>query len=417
MTYFIALICLLLPSYLIRFSVFGLPTTLLEILIYIAAIITLIQNFKIKNQNDNLKLKIKNLKLFLPIVLFVVAGIISVFVSPDKHEALGLLKAYVFDPIIFFFILICNIKDKKQIDIIFKALILSGFIVAVHAIYQKFTGQVTLDNRVVGIFGYSPNYLALYITPITVLTFGYSLAIAEKNGDGRNYLTNKIWIYDLALLAMFWAILLSGSRAALAAAIIGIASYFVIKYWSNIVKKKIIVSLLYCSIVILLIAGWFFVKPNWQLSSQEGGRITSSNNIRWEIWKTTVNDIIFQKSNWLTGVGLGNYQNYFSELTKDRVNYPEWISPLALTPHNIFLTIWVNLGLVGLIAFVWIIYLFFQSSKYSKLTAYSLILVAVMITILIQGLVDSPYWKNDLAVFFFIVVALMFQTKLLDDKQ
>ena len=35
MTYLIFLILLLLPTYLIRFSVFGIPTTFLEILIYL----------------------------------------------------------------------------------------------------------------------------------------------------------------------------------------------------------------------------------------------------------------------------------------------------------------------------------------------------------------------------------------------
>jgi putative inorganic carbon (HCO3(-)) transporter len=423
MTYFIALICLLLPSYLVRFSILGIPTTLLEVLIYVAAIISLIK-FLIPLRADGQKSKIQvvDKKIFIPIFLFFLAGIISIFVSPDKKEALGLFKAFVFDPIVFFFVVIYNVKDKKQVDLIIKALILSGFLVAIHAIYQKLTGQLTSDNRVIGIFGYSPNYLALYLAPIAVLTSSYSFMITRKGGDGQNYMSKYIWVYDLALLAMLWAILLSGSRAAFAATLVGIASYLVIKYWTWIKERKIIVTLLYCSVVILLVVGWFFVKPNWQLSSEEGGRITSSNNIRWEIWKTTVNDIIFQKSNWLVGVGLGNYQNYFTELTKDRVNYPEWISPLALTPHNLFLTIWVNLGLLGLIAFVWILIMFFSSKSDSKFLnntefgTYGLVLIAVMIAILLQGLVDSPYWKNDLSVFFWILIALMLKIKLLEIK-
>ena len=76
---------------------------------------------------------------------------------------------------------------------------------------------------------------------------------------------------------------------------------------------------------------------------------------------------------------------------------------MALTPHNLFLTIWLNLGLIGLVAFVWLMVLFFRCQKPSVI---SYQLSAVMITIIAQGLVDSPYWKNDLAMMFWIFLSL-----------
>jgi len=426
MIYFISLICFLLPSYLVRFNVFSVPTTLLEVLIYVAAVITIVKfsisNFQFSNKSKISKSQIPNQllksithsQLLIPILLFLLAGIISIFVAPDKREALGLFKAYVFDPILFFFIVFANVKNKNDVTLIFKALILSGFLVALHAIWQRMTGQLTPDGRVIGLFGFSANYLALYLAPLAVLTFCYQIFTMEDQYDFSNY--KRVWYYDVIFLAMILAIWLSGSRAALGAVILGIIAFSVIKYWSWIKARHTIKILLYCSIALLLIVGWQIIKPNWQLASGEGGRITSSNNIRWEIWKTTVKDILPSSTgwriNWLLGVGPGEYQNYFTILTKDRVNFPEWISPMALTPHNLFLTIWVNLGLLGLVAFIWLLIIFFKLTAHHLQSRasrnYCLLLITLMLTLLIQGIADSPYWKNDLAVFFWVILALSF---------
>jgi len=286
-----------------------------------------------------------------------------------------------------------------------------------HVIMQKISGQTTPDNRVLGIFVYdvsaSPNFLALYLAPLVVLTFGYEI-IDLKNSLKKNNYFWRVIFYNVAFISMFLALYFSASRAGIGAALIGIVTFLIIKNWLWIKERKIIVILLYCSIVLLFFLGWQMIKPNWQLSSEEGGRITSSNNIRWEIWTTTVRDIIPTGGHWLAGVGLGNYQNYFTMLTKDRVNYPEWISPWALTPHNLFLNIWVNLGLLGLVAFVWILVLFFQNTTKLPQSGLNYLLISVMIAIIVQGSLDSPLWKNDLFLLFWIFLGLIYLNKKLE---
>jgi O-antigen ligase len=103
-------------------------------------------------------------------------------------------------------------------------------------------------------------------------------------------------------------------------------------------------------------------------------------------------------------VGLANYQNSFTELTKDRVNF-DYIAPVALTPHNIFLTFYLTTGLLGFVAFIWLLVIFFQN-VIAKRAEFSPALVAVMASILAYGLVDTPYFKNDLSLIFWIVWGL-----------
>ncbi|MFH0951082.1 MAG: hypothetical protein V1765_01245, partial [bacterium] len=84
-----------------------------------------------------------------------------------------------------------------------------------------------------------------------------------------------------------------------------------------------------------------------------------------------------------------------------------------LYPHNILLNFWTELGLLGMLLFVWLIV------KYLVLTLRQLIakqndsryltlgLLGAMITIIIHGLVDVPYFKNDLAIIFWLLLVLL----------
>jgi len=381
-----------LPGYLVRFNIFNIPTTFLEMLIYLTFVLTIYQN--ISN-----KIKISNY-LFVPMILFIAGGAIGVFISPEKQIALGQFKACIFDPIIFLYIFISSQSDRNQIKIsaIVNTLLASASLVALHAIWQKISGQATIDNRVVGIFGYSPNYLAMYLAPIAVFAISYLF---------NNYIKDKkvtftVWFNAFAIILIMMALYFSGSRAGIGIVILCVMLNVIVLYWKQINSNKIYQAIFYLFIICVLIGSWWMIKPNYNLSPETGGRITASNNIRWEIWNTSMK-ILVTNNNWLWGVGLGNYQNYFTNFTKGWVNYDEYISPNALTAHNVYLQTWFNLGIIGLIAFIWIIYKYFK--KIDKSLIY-LPLLLTMVCLLLYGLVDTIYWKNDLSIFFWLLLAL-----------
>jgi len=89
---------------------------------------------------------------------------------------------------------------------------------------------------------------------------------------------------------------------------------------------------------------------------------------------------------------------------------------IYMYPHNIFLNFWSELGLLGVLLFIWLIgkYLFISLkltlalSREKKAEKYLILgLLSAMITIVVHGLVDVPYFKNDLAVMFWILFALL----------
>ena len=398
--YLILLIVFALPSYLIRFDIFGIPTTLLEILIYLSAILSLCQilNTKYQIQKDFKK-------IIIPIILFITGGIIGIFVAPDRMTALGQFKAYIFDPILFFIVLVLNIRSEKETKNLLYAFFLSGIYVGAYSLWQYFSGSIAEDGRVVGIFGYSPNYTAFYLAPLFIIGL-YLTYIDRKNNLFYSLL--KI----LLLIIVVWGIVLTGSRGAILAIVGSIAFGSIIKYLfylRNNIQKTIYILVL---VVLVIAAGYFLIKPDFSVPGTDAGRIGSSNNIRWEIYKTTLNHIIPVNYHWLWGLGLGNFQNYFTEISASWINYPEYIAPKALAAHNLVLQSWLNVGIIGLIGFIWILINFFKSVLFKNPLSYALFVA--MIAIMIQGAVDTPYWKNDLAVMFWMMVFI--SVFIYDDK-
>ncbi len=388
MIYLISLILFLLPTYLIRFSIFNIPTTLLEVLIYLILIVGIV----IAKREGFRKIP---LKIWIPISILVLGLIISVIISPDKRTALGELKGFFIDPLIVFW-LIWQFVKKNDLSKIFFALSLSGLMVAVHTIVLKILGNTAFDGRVIGVFGYSPNYTALFLAPISVAVFGYIFWFQAKKS--YLYATASILLLVIYILAIYF----SGSRGGFLAVATGLTVFLIAYYWSWIrtrISAKVIIAIL---ILGAIYTSWTFLKPDFSVSP-EVGRMASSNNIRWLIWDAALE---LGAKHPILGIGLGNFQNAFNELTKERANFPEYITPMALTPHNLYLMFWLSVGILGIIGFIWVIIAFLKQVFKKFKSKEAVILIAIMATILSYGLIEASIWKNDLSIIFWTVWGL-----------
>lgn len=394
MSYLISLILLLSPTYLIRFDIAGIPTTVLETLIYIVFLSGLWRGFK-----DGLR-QIP-WKIWLPLGLLIITLIISTAISADKRTALGEFKGFFIDPLLVFWLIFQHLK-KEDIPKLFLGLITSGLFVAIHTIVQKFLGHTTPDGRVIGIFGYSPNYVALFLAPIAVMTAGL---LTTDYGLPR--LQNKYlrWsVVGLLLAILLLAIYFSGSRGGFLALAGGMGIFIILHYWSWIQTRlaaKIIIGIL---MVMTILTAWTLFQPDFSASPLTGGRETSSNNVRWQIWGASIE---LGTNHPILGVGLGNFQNAFGDFTKTRANFPEYITPMALTPHNIFLMFWLSTGLLGLAAFLWLLVNFYCEGSRKLSGGIFPIILAVMSTIVFYGFIEASIWKNDLSLIFWTFWALI----------
>ena len=83
-----------------------------------------------------------------------------------------------------------------------------------------------------------------------------------------------------------------------------------------------------------------------------------------------------------------------------------------IDPHNIVLNFWVETGVLGLIAFAWIMVVAFRVSWQgwrqgpSAWRPYHLGVCLALVAIVVHGLVDVPYFKNDLSLQFWTLIGL-----------
>lgn len=356
-----------LPFFVIRFSVASIPTTFLELAIWLVFIINLIFS----------NLKIKWSWHLLLAILFLLSGLISVIIDPNMIAGLGLYKAYFIDGFLVYLMVLGLSKDDK--DGFTNLLILSGVVASVGALILYANGIKSDDNRIVDLSFLSSNYLAMYLAPIFIL----AVSKLEKKVGLRTY------FLSLALLIILLAMYLTQSRGIIVAVVPAVI-YLAYSLVKN--KTKLIKTVFIALVIAFFIGGYLYFRPDWS----DHSRKATSSNVRYYIYATSVEMI---KLNPVWGVGLSNYQNYFTNLTKDRVNYPEYISPQALTAHNLFLQFYLTTGLLGFLFFTTLsIMTLFKCRR----VAYK----AVLIVILSYALVDTPFFRNDLAVLFWIIIAL-----------
>jgi O-antigen ligase len=124
----------------------------------------------------------------------------------------------------------------------------------------------------------------------------------------------------------------------------------------------------------------------------------SSFSSRIMIWKAAEHII---KDNFVWGIGPENFQEKYLEYQKFYPPYLEWAVP---HPHSVYLAFWVETGLVGLIGFLWLVISWFKKILQAENDGMKVVLFGIMAYFLLHGLVDTTYFKNDLAAVFWLVI-------------
>ncbi len=382
-----------LPLYQIRFHII-VPLSLLEIEILILALVNLVK-WTVKKQRIAFPHKLTS---YL-IVAFLIIAVLTIIYSPNLKKAAGYGKAYFIEPVLLAFLAFNLVRSKKDLLLLVKSLCVGVFWISLWAISQKFLGGgvFSLETwgepkiwRATGPFPH-PNFLGLYLGPIIPLCLGLFL---EENNKKRFF-----WL--ICFFLGFIALILARSEGAILAT--NIASIFFLLFISKTTRKIII-----CFLIVFLISFSFNFLG---LKDKIIPKITLedlSGQLRLNIWQGAVKML---KDSPILGVGLGGYEK-MAPLYQERYynTNGELVSVETHPyPHNLFLAFYLELGFFGFLFFCLILGLFFSHSfVLLKKQKDFLILGAVfsMITILIHGLVDTPYFKNDLSVLFWIIFSL-----------
>ncbi len=419
----LALLVLGLPSYLLRFNIGSFPSTVLELMILIAFGAWLYgivrrHGFKL-GQYWRHRLLRQPYPFRYAIALILVISFVSVAIAGFSLRSLGLWRAYFFEPIMVFILFINAFKRQKGLEKVFVAAVLSLLAVSVLAIFQYSTGKLIANpfwadaesRRAVSFFGY-PNAVGLYIAPLFFLVLGLAIKRFKYRATFPQFIYSiSLWlVLALSLLAVYTA----KSEGALLAMVFGLWLYGLLynrrsRIWSLSIASAVLVAL-------------FVFRPFSAYVLEKAQLHDLSGQIRKQQWSETI--VMLKDNHWFWGSGLSNYQEAVAPYHQAGIDVYDYRRQttfwqpveIYLYPHNLFLNFWTELGVLGMIAFIWLIakYLFLAGNSFNyqrrnnkRNQAIVLGLAVSMVAIVVQGLVDVPYFKNDLAVMFWILTALV----------
>ncbi len=383
------------PAYLLHFKLAGIPFTGLEVFVYLLFGLWL---FEIIRDHRNVVWDRAIRNYWLAAFLLVAGATIGAFLAPvgimlpdgsvfeGRQVALGIWKGWVIAPVLYFAVLTQVLRSSNEVHRILRAYIYSAALVglASHAV-ALFGDGLAIDYRLKGFFE-SANYLALYIIPALLIDIRFLF-------DRRDPL--KIWDYlDLSSFAILaYTLLFTQSYAGILAVFGAFGIFVLIQLFKNRKQRKTIgIAFAILVFAFLSIVATQIRTPKFRQFVDFQNR--SSTSVRLEIYQVALD--LVQKHP-LVGVGPGLFQpNYQVDAPLVLGHAPmEWNMP---HPHNIFLGFWLNAGLLGLAAFLVLLVLAHRRFTYPLIALWSIV---------IHGLFDMPFWKNDLAMIFWLILAVI----------
>ncbi|MEK7632045.1 MAG: O-antigen ligase family protein [Patescibacteria group bacterium] len=366
----------LLPAYQLRFSVFGLPSTVLE-----AVVLAVIVGAHLHWLQRRSPWPVLGKGLWWAAGLWLLVGLGGVGVAADHYQALGLYRAYIAEPVLLMPVWLAVAQDARARKLFVHLASAQLILLAVVAIGQRLGWLVSLapwnaehPARMTSLFPF-PNAAALYTAPLAAFIAGAWLAFRGRIAR---------WESNLWIISTFSGIVvcsLAVSRGALLG--LGIAAV-VAGAWSA--RRWLWWGVCALAVVALLIVP----TTRQQLTNIITTKDTSAD-VRTVLWQGTWHML---RARPLQGAGLGAFPAVYN-----RYRLPKHVELLQF-PHNLFLNVWSELGLAGLLfalgALFWLSKRLFRLLQRHEAWAVGALLAWIVLGV--HGLVDVPFFKNDLAV-------------------
>lgn len=357
----------------------------------------------------------------LVMLFFLTAFIATAFSSYVHTSVIGLAKFLIF------FIGYCNFRiligeDKRHLTWMLLALVLLGAGEALIGFYQYINHvqplatwqdtSVNPEEQLTRIFGtlkpYNPNLLAGFLIP----------CVAAGVGLGFKYLFQRRWLWSVLLflctMPTLMALVLTGSRGGyLAILAMSVMTFLYLGHllWhepelKTRYKLKALWLLVLLGTIVAAIGALFFVAPiRSRFLSIFAMREDSSNSYRLNVWMRVIEMI---KDNWLLGIGPGN--DTFKQV------YGLYMIPgyNALSAYCIFLEMWVEQGIVGLLLFLLLVITGLMRmvlAFYSGLSLEEKVTIGFLMTgvlgSVVYGLFDTIWYRPSVNLLFWLFVAGM----------
>ncbi len=362
-----------------RWRIGPLPTTLLEVLVlltvaaYVAVLWTERRLPRARTPYD------------VPIVLLLVAGILGIYAAPDHLRGLGIYRAYFVEAIAMFYIAVDLLRGRQELRNFLLVAAAGSCVMAVGQIvsFVAVTAQGHLQlGDAPAFLNTSPNADAMYLEP--PLAFATAFVLFPSRPRERQIASGV-----LALVLV--GVVLTLSRGSyLSMAVLAGVIVLAAQTWKW--RLRAIAALAALALIVLEIP---YVNQRFLDLARS---VTNRESLY-----TQAITMLSQRP--LLGAGFDGFPVRVAPLRNSG-------QPIQLYPHNLWLTTWSEIGLLGVIAFAVIFFgllvrgalaLPYATDIYRPLLWGA---VGAVVLYTVHGMFDSPYWKNDLSVEFWLLAAL-----------
>jgi len=376
------------PLYIVRVSIFGLPSNVFEILALLTIVLLLF-----KERKKILEKFFGLPKLLLISLLLILLGVLlSILFNNNCRAGFGIFKSWFFIPILFSFLVYTTLNSKSSVEKVFLSIYLSAAAVSFVALIYKTLSIVTYDNRLESFYP-SPNYLAICLSSGVFFGFYFLIKSFLEKSYSKKFFAHLFLIF-LILLSLYFTYSYGAWLA------IFVALFFTILL--SVPQKKLLFSGLFFIIAVTIFVFQFNTSKFSNLINFSERSSFASRMIIWDA------SFLMIKQNPVMGIGPGNFQDYYLALQKYFPPYLEWAVP---EPHNVFLAFWLQAGFLGLIGFLLLLFFIFKKmfeiTKNKKDAFLAAPLLGFFIYTVLHGLIDTTYWKNDFAILFWVNIFLL----------
>lgn len=316
-----------------------------------------------------------------PLMLFLLSLLISFAFSTDREKSFHAFYPYVLCLLLFFVTSLLSYAEKGRV---IKTLLLSAFSVSLFAIHQYFVifpevidylrdrridapflVNFVAQKRVMFPFT-TPNILGGYLAMLLPLTWGLV--------EGR----------ILIFLCMAYALILTQSLSGLISIFFAFVVFFLLR---GSFKKGYLYILIGVASLIMVT---FFMRTSRYINYLQP---LFSWHMRFDYWRESVK--IITAHPW-TGIGLGAFD-----------------LPQCRFAHNSYLQIWGEMGLLGILSFLWLVGIVIKNasdqlrSSNDKRTV--CVLLAGITAFLVHNIVDFSFFLPEASCIGWILLGLIYR--------
>jgi putative inorganic carbon (HCO3(-)) transporter len=276
-------------------------------------------------------------KLNLPILAYVITQIIAAALSSYRAHSLRAVGEEWL--VLIFFLIVNNVREEKQVKKLFGILISVSALVGLYAVWQHYTGMDLYRGKILETRGDVFLSLGLFDHHLTfggyyMLVFLLAAGLAFYAGGSKPI---RVLRYASPVLPGL-ALVFSYARSAWLGALAGIFA-FGLSRGVKLTLFLILGMVLLCLVICVL-------EPTiWDRIKEIDLSPDKPESTRIRLWLTSINMI---KDRPILGIGPGNFSRMFDRYKVDGVY------DTTCHPHNDYLNVAANSGILGLLAYLYI---------------------------------------------------------------